>query len=321
MVNKMKKILLPMSAALVLTAGTTFAQESGFQGGEINLEYNSLDNENLDSPISMWSANFGVAYNLTSQFGLQVGAGYNGIETEFEDGDTIGYSVDMTDLNAHAYYNAGADSKVGVFAARYSVSDVSIEVNDVLEEVEDISTDLMIYGVEGMYESGSIKVEARFGVADIQNSEILGPIADEVDISFYELDAEYAVSSQFNLIGGINGTNASMSGDEITLNTYSVGVEYQAMENLSLTAVVDAGSLSVSTETDSIDLLGYSVGAEYVVSGGAFGSNDITLFANIGTTNISGFGIDEDATNLKIGANIAFGGAGSSDLFSRISLF
>ena len=55
------------------------------------------------------------------------------------------------------------------------------------------------------------------------------PIADDLDISFYELDAEYAVSSKFNLVGGINGTTVAIGSDEITLNTYSVGVEYMAM--------------------------------------------------------------------------------------------
>ena len=89
------------------------------------------------------------------------------------------------------------------------------------------------------------------------------------------------------------------------------------MANLGLTASVDGGSLSITGVPESIDLLGYTVGAEYVVAG----SSDITLFASYGTSNISGLGIDEDTTNLKVGANIAFGGSNSSDLFSRISLF
>lgn len=309
-----------MSTVLVLGAGAAFAQETGFQGGELNLEYNSLDNDNLDNPISMWSANFGVAYNLTPQFGLQVGAGYNSIGTEFEDGpDTLGVSVDMTDLNAHAYYNFGVDSKIGIFAARYAVSNLTFELNGVFDGAIPLSMDLMTYGVEGMYDSGPVKVEARYGAAEIQNSLLLAP--DQVDISFYELDVEYAMSSNFNLVADINGTTVDLMGTEITLNTYSAGVEYMAMTNFGLTASVDGGSLSIDGESESIDLFGYTIGAEYVVSGGVLGSNDATLFASYGTTNISGIGIDEDTTNLKIGANIAFGGSSSSDLFSRISLF
>jgi len=316
----MKNLLLSSTILIAAFGTSALAQSAGFQGGELALSYTGIDNDNLDNPISNFSGNFATAYNISPAIGIQLGAGYNSFS--LEEGDTA-YSIDMTDINAHAYYNFGENGKAGLFVARYSLSDLSLEqIGGPGTAVIPISSDLLTYGIEGRMNYGALNIELRYGMADVQNSLILDAIDSSLlDISFVTAEAGYAVSPKLEITANLANTRVAYDGDSIELFAYGIGAEYEVITSLKVVAGINGGKLSSSLGPETIDMFGYSLGAEYELAAGGIGDNGVTLFASFGSTNISGFGgIDEDLKTYSIGASIPFGG-GSDDLYSRIQLF
>ena len=174
--------------SILVCASGALAQDTGFQGGEINISFAGYDNENFDNPVNNFSANFATAYNISPSLGVQVGAGYNSFS--LKEGNTAA-SFDMTDLNAHAYYNFGENGKAGVFVARYSLSNLFLEqIGGPGTAVFPIGSDLLTYGLEGAMEFGGVNVELRYGMAELQNSILLDLIGDR-DLHIPIEDASY----------------------------------------------------------------------------------------------------------------------------------
>ena len=315
----MKNLLITSSLALAFCAGGALAQETGFQGGELNLSFAGYNNDNIDNPVNNFSGNFATAYNISPAFGVQVGAGYNSFS--IEEGSAAA-SLDMTDLNAHMYYNFNENGKAGIFVARYSLSNIYLEeIGGPGTDMFESASDLLTYGLEGTMEFGGVSIELRYGMADIQNSFLLEAIdPDALDISFVSASAEYQISPKFELTARLANTHVSYDGDSIDLFTYGVGAGYEVMTNLTVLAGINGAQLSMSGATDTVDSFGYSIGVEYELAAGN-ADQGITLYASIGSNNISiDGGFDEDVSNYKIGASIPFG-AGSDNLYSRIKLF
>lgn len=316
----MKNLLLTSSLALAFCAGGALAQEAGFQGGEVNLSFAAYSNENIDNSIFNFSGNFSTAYNISPAFGVQVGAGYNSFS--LDEGDAA-ISIDMTDINAHAYYNFNENGKAGIFVARYSLSNLFFEeIGGPGIEVLESASDLMTYGVEGTMEFGGVSVELRYGMAEVQNSFLLDEIDSTLlDISFLTADVGYEISPKLEITARLANTHLSYDGDSADLFTYGVGAEYEVMTNLKVLAGLNGGQVSISGSSDTLDSFGYSLGVEYELAAGSASDQGITIYASFGSNNISmDGGPDEDVSNFKIGASIPFG-SNSDDLYSRIKLF
>ena len=219
------------SAMLLVVAGTP-ALAQGFTGAEVNLEYQTFTEDEIDSDAMTFSA--GVEFGFTRSISVAADL------SVYNSGDDVD-SDDPTSVTLHGMYHLNDAATVGAFYGRDMVGDLELDY----------------YGLEAGYETARFEIGGYFatGEEDGEDYALLGMDAayyfgafavtgaissagtDEIAAATVELGGRYAFNETFDLYAEVGSIGVDYSGDaEVDADASYIGL------GLTMTVGADRGT-------------------------------------------------------------------------------
>ena len=201
-----------LASAMLLAVAGSPALAQGFTGAEVNLEYQTFSQDDVESDAMTFSA--GVEFGITRA--ISVGADFSVYNPGEEEGAAD--ESNPSSVTLHGMYHLNDSATVGAFYGRDTIDDLELDY----------------YGIEAGYETVNFEIGGYLGTGE-ENGE---------EFALLGMDAAYYFGA-FAVTGAISSAGT----DGLTAATVELGGRYSFNETFDLYA--ELGSIGVDFSGDA----------------------------------------------------------------------